>query len=166
MIEKVKYTGEILDLTIQEVRRISQALMPVLLHDFGLAIAIEKMIEQLSKAAEPKIEYTFNGLKNKPLTKESEIALFRICQEALNNSLKSSNASSIRVVLEISDHLINLSITDNGDGIDLDELHNIYNSPNGSGIYNMKERADLINGEFTLNSDEGKGTSIEITIPL
>ena len=166
VLGKVEYTGEILDLTIQEVRRISQALMPVLLNDFGLAIALEKMIEQFNSGATAKIDYKYLGGSDGRLTKEVEIALYRICQEALNNSLKYSNCSYIQILLEESDLLVNLSIIDNGDGMSNNVLNKIYNNPSGSGIYNMKERAELINGEFTLNSEEGNGTRIEITVPL
>ncbi|MEM9389725.1 MAG: PAS domain-containing protein [Bacteroidota bacterium] len=166
VLTKVEYTGEILDLTIQEVRRISQALMPVLLNDFGLAIALEKMIGQFNSGATAKIDYKHLGGSDGRLTKEIEIALYRICQEALNNSLKYSNCSYIQILLEESDLLVNLTISDNGDGISQNILNKIYNNPNGSGIYNMKERAELINGEFTLNAKEGDGTRIEIIVPL
>lgn len=166
LLEKVKYTGEILDLTMQEVRRISHALMPVLLNDFGLATALEKMIEQLNAGAKTKIEYNQLGESNHRLTKEIEIALYRICQEALNNSLKYSNCSYIQVVLDISDHLVVLTVKDDGAGMSENVLNEVYNNPSGSGIYNMKERAELINGEFKLNSEESNGTLIEVAVSL
>lgn len=166
LLQKMNYTSEILDLTIQEVRRISHALMPVLLNDFGLAQTLEKMIEQLSAGVKTKIEYKHIGESQNRLTKEVEIALYRICQEALNNALKYSNCSYIQVRLEVSDHLGSLCVKDDGKGLSKEELDKIYHTPSGSGIYNMKERAELIKAEFTLQSAAGAGTLIEVIVPL
>ncbi|MEM6524139.1 MAG: PAS domain S-box protein [Bacteroidota bacterium] len=166
VLKKVQYTGEILDITMQEVRRISQALMPVLLNDYGLATALEKMIEQVTVTTKTKIQFKKVGDPENRLSKEVEIAMYRICQEALNNALKYSHCSQIEVVLEVSDHLGSLHVKDDGKGMSEKELNKIYNTPSGSGIYNMKERAELIKAEFVLESNKGSGTLIEITVPI
>lgn len=148
-----------LDKTIEEIRRMSNDLMPAILSQFGLSEAINKLCVTMNKHSETKIEYVGKPMHVK-LEPRTIIYLYRIVQEALSNIIKYSDAEHAVVKLIINDKNIILSIFDNGIGL------SERNKKEGSGIYNMKERTKLLNGEFQLDSAEGLGTKIVVKVPL
>ncbi len=154
----------LLDDTITEVRRISNNVMPSVLLDFGLEAALKNLCTTTSKIS--GIEVIFNYFKNvdMPVNFETNVSLYRIAQEALNNMVKYSKATEAELVVIISSESIFMEIRDNGEGFDMD-------SPNGGekishGLRNMEERTNILQGHFEMHSDIGKGTSISVEIPL
>jgi len=102
------------------------------------------------------------NLKQEHYTKSIEIYLFRIAQEAINNTLKHAGARQIQLCLEeIEKHLF-FTLEDDGCGFDTGSqpLHK------GNGLINMKERVNLLNGYFELTTSPGNGTKIDIEIPI
>ena len=88
-------------------------------------------------------------------------------QEAVNNAVKYSKAKNIHVSLEHSSSQLRINIMDDGRGFDLEKLKESgHFAISGHGIFNMKERTAFINGNFELDSKPGKGTNINISIPL
>ena len=85
------------------------------------------------------------------------ISLFRIIQEAINNSMKYSEASKIDIIITENEHTLNLSILDNGKGFDKEKVKM------GNGLSNMQKRVNEIGGKFEINSVLGEGTSVNIT---
>lgn len=148
-----------LDKIIEDIRRMSNDLMPVILNQFGLSEALNKLCISLNKHSKTKIEYSGKPL-NKTLNSRELIYLYRIAQEALSNIIKYSNAESAIVKLEEGERSVFLSVFDNGIGIDNNK------SKEGSGIFNMQERTKLLNGNFIINSAKDLGTKIIIEIPV
>lgn len=147
-----------LDYTIQEVRQMSNNLMPSVLKDFGVGEAIANMVETMRESSTVAIRYKHDVLMGVNIDDQVQISIYRIVQEALNNALKHSEATEIKLSLSyFKDHL-SLFIADNGKGFDVNELSN------GNGIRNMKERVNLTSGTINIFSDES-GTTIEIEIP-
>jgi len=148
-----------LDKTIEEIRRMSNDLMPAILNQFGLSEALNKLCANINKYSKSRIEYL-----GKPLTKKlasrTIIYLYRIAQEAISNIIKYSKAENAVVKLEEKDTSLILSIFDNGIGIDKRIRKE------GNGIFNMQERTKLLNGKFIINSAPDLGTKIIIEIPL
>jgi len=91
---------------------------------------------------------------------EVALALFRVAQEALNNALRHSRASEVRVVLESDARRTKLLVEDNGTGFDVDFAH----GP-GIGLSSMGERARLVGGRFSVRSVVGRGTVVEALVP-
>jgi len=95
------------------------------------------------------------------------LTVFRIVQEALNNIRKHAKASSITVNIEFIEDKLRLSITDNGIGFDVENLKVKHEDIEGGfGLFSMKERVELLDGEFNISSHTGSGTRLSIMIPL
>ncbi|MCB0686706.1 MAG: sensor histidine kinase, partial [Saprospiraceae bacterium] len=153
--EKIKQT---LDETISEVRRMTYNLMPQALVDFGVGAALENLVKMTSKASGLNIRYA-NSMKESRLPDTVNIGLYRIAQEALNNSLKHSGASEIKMSLTEFDDRISFYFEDNGQGFDVTKSYP------GSGLLNIKERCRVLNGILHMESNQD-GTVLEIEIPL
>lgn len=159
-----KILDEVQDLfanAISEVRSISNNLMPAVLNEFGLVDALKNLFREIN--ASTGIEITFNH-KQFSLQVEDKINtyLYRICQEALNNIIKHSDATKAIIDLKTTKNNVNLSIQDNGVGFNYMDNRKLC----GNGISNMKERVQLLNGNIEIISNKGKGTKISLTIPL
>ncbi|MEP1035553.1 ATP-binding protein [Ekhidna sp.] len=148
-----------LDHTIQEVRNMSNNLMPSVLKDFGVGEAVANMVKEMNDSSAITIRYRHDVPVKVDLDDHIQISIYRIIQEALNNSLKHSNATEIKLSLTYFEDHLDLFISDNGQGFDIAELGN------GNGIRNMKERVNLSSGTINIFSN-AKGTTIEIEIPV
>lgn len=148
-----------LNISIEMVRRIANELRPVLIDKLGLFVAIEWLVSEFAKKTGIKSKIDIAS-KRLLFDKKVEINIFRICQEALTNITKHSNASEVTVKLEdVSDQLL-LTIIDNGIGIESDTLKN----PLSMGLLNMKERSKLIDAKLAVSSSLKVGTRIELMV--
>ncbi|UII25541.1 ATP-binding protein [Fulvivirga maritima] len=157
--EREKELLSLLDQTINEVRTMSNRLMPSVLEDFGIGEAIANLVKFLQPMVEAPI-YFKNALTDPMIIPEDiSISLYRIVQESLNNAIKYAKATEIRLSITQFDDLITLFITDNGVGFNVNKNHT------GHGLQNMAERVALLNGSFDISSEKS-GTTIDIEIPL
>lgn len=146
--------------TIREIRVISNNLMPSVLQQYGLVTAIENFGQWIRKDCH--CQFTFNHtIDESILSKKTEIFLFRIIQEAFNNSMKHGKADLFTIHLSARDTEIQLHIHDNGKGASLDP--NTWKK--GNGLNNMRERVNLLSGTIQFNSAPTKGFEIQISIP-
>jgi NarL family two-component system sensor histidine kinase LiaS len=106
------------------------------------------------------IEVNVDVQVNNGLSLESKQTLFRILQEALANVARHSAAQSVDISLSSSVDVVQLTITDDGGGFDTSAQHD------GMGLNSMWERAESLNGEFTVESELGEGTRITVTLPM
>jgi signal transduction histidine kinase len=162
-IEKIRpvvdQTKMLVDQTIDEVRAICRSLTPPALKEFGPVTAIRRMAEDAAQHAGLQLHFTVNGNLSNPGIK-SGTYLYRIAQEAINNVVKHAKAQTIEITISINEQNIEFLCKDDGCGFEASA------TSAGNGILNMKERALLIDGFFSLNSVAGKGTSIVVKIPL
>ncbi len=147
--------------TVQEIRTISNNMMPAGLKEFGLAVALENFCRQMEGNNAVKIHCHIE-LSKKHFDKTTDIYLFRIAQEAINNVLKHAGATEIHISLEEIEHHLYFTIVDDGCGFDSTSAEN----HQGNGLVNIKERVNLLNGYFELKTAPEKGTRIDIDIPL
>jgi signal transduction histidine kinase len=152
---------EMFDNTIDEVRKISDNLMPSILKEFGPETALKNLCKMISQSSGLNIIFESLPLKSKP---DDRICtyIYRIAQEALNNIVKHAEASSVRLqLIELGNH-IELIVEDKGKGFNFGrDFQNM-----GNGIYNMRERTSILGGTFELNSNKGSGTTIIVKIPI
>lgn len=158
-VEQKEKLKSMLDETIAEVRRMTYNLMPQALVDFGVAEALGNLSRMSAKASGITIRYVPAMRKNSRLPDEVNIGLYRIAQEALNNALKHSGASEIKMSLTEFDDRICFYFKDNGTGFDVEGKYA------GSGLINIRERCRILRGSLHLFSNEN-GTTLEIEIPL
>ncbi len=162
LIYTIEGIKKLFDSTIDEVKRISYDLMPAVLFEFGLAKAIRNLCDDIETRSHIKMFLIFECDSDK-LDKLQKTYLFRIIQEAMNNIVKHAEATEVEISLKVKENNIHLFIADNGKGFNLEErIHSL----NTNGIYNMRERVNLLNGNFEINSIIKKGCSIKVVIPL
>lgn len=156
--EQIGQIKNMLDDTIDSVRRLSRDLLPSTLEKFGLSYAIREMCEQYSTVSGLPIQF-HEKEKTVSIEKSSEVMIFRIIQELINNAMKHASATQIQVVLNWSNTL-RISVTDDGIGF-VPET-----TKSGLGLFNMQNRAKLVGGVLNFEKDISKGTNATLTIPL
>jgi PAS domain S-box-containing protein len=145
----------------QEVRRISENLMPQFLNDFPLEQALEQLINQSFGNTGIRVDSEIE-LQGYTFEKSIEIALFRMAQEIFNNILKHSQATVVSVTMHVKKAGLFFLIKDNGLGFDLSATHHKM----GKGLNNIRQRVSLLNGSFVVASHPGEGFQLQIKIPV
>jgi signal transduction histidine kinase len=146
--------------TLDSIHRLILDLRPSVLDDLGLTSAVRWVAESRLEALGIDLTFAVTGQEQR-LKPEIETTLFRIGQEAISNIARHAEANSVSIMLEFTESRIRLEVEDNGQGFNFNE------SPNGSfGLLGMKERATLLDGAFTIDSQPGNGTRLAVTIPV
>lgn len=130
----------------------------------GIAKALENELARFSKTKRYKTLFTKTGNEYR-LSPEREIILFRLCQEALNNTLKYAKAKAVSITLDFEDSVLTLEIADDGMGFDLDMVIEQSGERESTGIMNMQKRAKQIDGSLDIKSSIGEGTKVKIVLP-
>lgn len=152
---------------IIEVRRVSFNLTPSSLDDFGLVPAVKKFCDEINPVTKTNIEFINETSFINRLESRVETNLYRIIQEAVNNALKYAKATHILVRFAHSINSLSITIEDDGKGFDYGRvLESGHFEKAGHGIFNMKERTAYLGGIFSLETEPGKGTKINITLSL
>lgn len=146
-----------LDRSIGELRHIARNMMPEALVRFGLKDALHDYCDHLRLTSKLGVHYQSFGLENR-LPQQTEVILFRIAQELLNNIVKHADASEVLVQLMETDGRVNLTVEDNGKGFDPEKLKK---AP-GVGWLNIQSRVEYLGGTLDLRTELGKGTSVSI----
>ena len=105
-------------------------------------------------------------LNEEDLPDPLKIVIYRITQEAINNTAKHSKAGTLRILLGKTGDSIELVVEDDGRGFDVAQALSHENQSRGMGLTGMKERAELSNGSFEITSGRGKGTAIRARWPI
>ena len=146
---------------LEEIRNICFNLMPKTLENYGLVEAIYELCRKIEFSK--ILVFHIKISKNFPsLNKSLEIAVFRIIQEFINNSIKHGQAKKINIVLKNNLNNVKLSLQDNGIGFNYKKI----SSHPGMGLKNVKSRVESYNGDVNIISSIKKGTKYEITIPV
>ncbi len=159
--EKLSNMIGLIDDTVITVRRIASDLRPGILDDLGLIPALEWQGEEYEKRTGIKMRFK-TDLNDIVLERNISTNIFRIFQEALTNIIKHALATQIETSVHKIGKKLVMIIKDNGQGFELDKLKN----KNSWGIVGMKERAILLNGELTIESENQKGTTITLKVPI
>jgi two-component system sensor histidine kinase DegS len=164
--QKIAEIDQLIKEVIKEVRRVTFNLKPTVLGDYGLQAALNVFIQEIGKLTDIKLEYHTSG-EIERLPQKMENNIFRIIQEAINNAIKYSEAQTIKIDLVKSANNLMITVRDEGKGFDMKliEARNM-NIESGRGFFNMYERTEYVNGSLTINSEPGKGTSVELTVPV
>ena len=156
----------IIQVGIEETRRIQMNLRPTLLDDLGILATVSWFCRGIQKAnpairIETKIHIQENDVANPVKT-----AIYRIMQEALNNVSKHSKANLVNLTLQKEEDKIEFFIQDHGQGFDLNAVFSLKSSERGLGLAGMRERALLSGGSFSIESTQGIGTTIRASWPV
>jgi len=149
---------------LENLRRCAQDLRPRIIDDLGLVAALEWMAENLTKEYGIDIKVEVVGVE-RDLPDEVQLLLFRIAQEALTNIRRHAEASRAWITLEFGEDKTVLTVKDNGKGFKLPQRMGDLASMGKLGLAGMQERAQLIKGNLTLQSELGKGTTVIVEVP-
>jgi len=146
-----------LDESISEMRRVAHNMMPEALMKLGLQQALQDYCDSLSESQPFALNCEFHGLE-KRMEPATEIVVYRIVQELLNNTVKHSGATTILAQVIRNDNSLSITVEDNGKGFNTD----VATIDRGMGLKNIKSRVDYLKGQIDIKSSGGKGTSIHI----
>lgn len=151
--------------TIEETQRISKNLHPSILDDLGLKAALKDLVQEF-QTFYPGIRVNCHlKLDDHQLSEYLKILVFRVCQEALTNIGKHSQADRAVIVLDLLKGYVVLTIEDNGRGIETEMGQNNSQVVRHDGLQNMRERTDLAGGRLEIQSRKGKGLKIRASWP-
>lgn len=160
-LEEIRSLKKMVRDALYEVRRIIYDLRPMALDDLGLSPTLRKYlrtIEDYYRTA--TITYQFFG-KEQRLDSKTEVSLFRLVQEAVQNALKHAEANEITVKVEMKNNLCTIIVRDDGKGFDVNQK-----KEKSFGIMGMRERVELLNGTLSIKSTIGAGTVVTIQVPI
>lgn len=164
--QKISEIDHLVKDVIKEVRRITFNLKPTVLGDYGLQAALRVFITEISKLTTVELMYKSEGEVER-LPQNVENNIFRIIQEAINNAIKYAGASLVEIELRQAGNDLLISVKDAGKGFDAKMVDaKTINIESGRGFFNMYERTEYINGKLEIISAPGKGTTVQLTVPL
>jgi signal transduction histidine kinase len=152
--------SKLLDEAITESVRISENLVPAKLRDFDLSICLRSLCLNLEKSTHTNISFEAHG-KRIDMPQTQKVNFYRIAQEAVNNSIKHAAAKTITIQLNEEPHTVRLSIEDDGAGMVQESTF----VTGRNGLVNMRDRAEIMGGKFTMESDPKRGTMIIVEVP-
>lgn len=151
---------DMLDSSIKEMRRVAHNMMPEALVKFGLDTALKDFCNDINKSGALWVSYQSIGLENATIEQTTDITIYRIVQELINNVMKHAAAKTAIVQVTKSDHQLTVTVEDDGRGFDTA----IIKGSTGIGWTNIQNRVDFLKGKLDVNSEPGKGTSVLIEI--
>ena len=158
--EKFKDTTDALSNGLKEVRSLSRTLNNDVILNIGFEKSITNELDRLKKMKFTSAELRIIGDKVEFNDRKHEIIIFRILQEFLSNSVKYSEAKNIGITLDYKPEKIIITATDDGKGFNINEIEQ------GSGLINMKSRAQLIKASLDISSEPGNGVNLTLDYPL
>ncbi|NER80763.1 MAG: tetratricopeptide repeat protein [Leptolyngbya sp. SIO1D8] len=160
-LDMYQSTNQLLNEASAEVRKIAHNMMPGTLLKLGLVPAIKDICDNINKTTEINVEFHAFDLEER-LNEQTEVSVYRLIQEALNNVVKHAYAKEVLVQLSKSENSMNITIEDDGIGFNVAQVR----KKGGMGLRNLESRIKYLNGELQIISRENKGTELIIDIPL
>jgi len=153
---------DMLDSSIKEMRRVAHNMMPESLVRFGLDTALKDFCNDINQSGALQISYQSIGFADVPLDQTMAITVYRIVQELINNTLKHAAAKTAIVQVTRIDNRLSVTVEDDGKGFDTA----IINTAGGMGWSNIRSRVDFLKGKMEVESEPGKGTSVQIELSI
>jgi two-component system sensor histidine kinase UhpB len=162
--EVILKSKEFISQAIEEIRRLSKALLPPTMEEFGLILALTEMVDSISLAGNFRIEKNWDDFHEQVLQKDQKLTIYRILQEQLNNIVKHAAAKNVTIALHLlhddnNNQSVELSIKDDGKGF------NPSKKRNGVGLRNIISRAELFGGTVVIQSEPGQGCELKVVFP-
>lgn len=161
LTEVVQETVAQLESEIANLRSLITELRPTVLDNIGVEAAIEDLAERARRdGLDIQLAIDLDGGQPERRSAEVDTALYRITQEALTNARKHGGAQQAQIDIQACEHYLHLNVYDDGHGFDPDTR------TDGFGLHSMRERAELLGGDFQLRSAPGQGTQISVDFPI
>ncbi|MFO7944540.1 MAG: PAS domain S-box protein [Anaerolineales bacterium] len=163
MKSKIADAASLVEDTSQNIRRVINNLRPPVLDDYGLFAALHWYVDQLEDQVDMSLVVQGRTLEPR-LPVRDENVLFRVAQEALGNVIRHARAARVTIQLQESDGFVVLEIADDGRGFEVADV-GMEEETQGWGLINMRERAEVIGGSFSIESEKSKGTVVRVQVP-
>jgi hypothetical protein len=163
-LDRLTTSKEFISKSLDDLSSLSKSLDSDLIENHGLVAAIRYEIERWKRFTDDKIELEIVGALSF-LNQKNDVLIFRIIQEAVNNIIKYAQASTIRIILEKDDENIRVTVLDDGIGFDLEKVYENKTIGKMSGLKNMRQRAEILNGTLNIYSKPGEGSRVEAIVP-
>ncbi|MFC5401762.1 sensor histidine kinase [Cohnella soli] len=150
---------------LEEIRKIIFNLRPMALDDLGLVPTLRKFAQDFEEKTRIRTVFETAG-KDRRLPSAMEAAMFRLVQEGFNNALKHAQSTYVSLELFFKETTVEMHIEDNGVGFIVDAIESRAKSHSHFGLIGMKERVELLQGKWEIQSKPGHGTKIIIDIPI
>ena len=150
----------------EELRHVMFTIRPLSLEASGLKTALDQLAEKMENTYKQPMQVKVDERIETVLDTDARGSLFYLIEEAANNARKYAGASMIQVQVGIQNGQVVVRIRDNGKGFDTGEMGENYENRGSFGMVNMRERAELVNGTFELQSAPGKGTVVTVRVPI
>ncbi len=151
--------------TLDAVHRLIADLRPSVLDDLGLTSAIAWCADRHLRSNGVAVRCEFTGLDRR-LPPEHETAVFRVVQEAISNIARHARAEAVLIQGSIRGHALSIEVEDDGEGFDDRAFTTPDRAGRGWGLLGMRERVEMLGGRLEIDSAPGKGTHLELTVPL
>lgn len=155
---------EIVGAILSEVHRLAWELRPSVLDDMGLAAALDRYVSDYRERHRIAADVITHGLEGQRLPPEVETTIYRIVQEALTNVVRHAQAANVSVMIDRRERKVLVVIEDDGVGFDPERAAD--GRRQRLGLYGMRERAELLGGKFTVESQPGRGTTLFVELPV
>jgi len=162
--ERCEQSMQYVDQVIENVRRLSHDLRPLVLEDLGLTAALQALFKEFAKNSRINISINMINI-DRCFNNEARIIIYRVFQEALTNIGKHAKAKNIYITIRQNDKSIAGSIKDDGCGFDLHELQKKGYTRYGMGLPTMSERLNMLGGRIEIFSKTDSGSEISFTVP-
>jgi signal transduction histidine kinase len=163
-VEGLVQAREEVGVLLEKTRDLSHTLYPRILDTLGLAAAIKELARQIGRFSRIHVECTTQG-KLRRLDRETEIALYRCCQEAINNAIRHSGATRLIIRVCFLQKEVRVRVEDNGKGFDPRTLYDSNSRMMSSGFWTIRQRMADISAAFLVSTSEGQGTVVELIVP-
>ena len=163
-LQSIYNAKQIIDDTIQLIRNISHSLMPPTLKNFGLESAVNDLFQKISGSGSMNASSRFHDYRER-LQAETELIIFRVIQELVNNILKHSNASFIHLTQNTSGDKFFIRLHHDGRGITQNDFNKLNKSNVGLGLKNIQSRLKVLHGKIFFEKDMSQ-TYYKVTIEL
>lgn len=155
---------DMLDSSIQEMRRVAHNMMPEILLKYGLDTALKEFCTEIDRSGVLHVTYQSAGVTNTTLEQTQAVTVYRIVQELVSNAIKHANARNVLVQVHRleQEKLLAITVEDDGKGFDT----NLLNRSGGIGWKNIQNRVEFLKGRLDIQSAPGKGTSVMIELTI
>lgn len=164
--DSITLVEETVDRLMESIHRIASDLRPVVLDDFGLAMALERHCKDWGRQTAIRVEFFTRGMESTRLPAQVETTLYRVACEALANVARHAKASGASVLLERRSSHVSLIVEDNGQGFEVSEFTATPQAHGRLGLVGMRERLAMVGGEMELESVRGSGTTLFVRVPV
>lgn len=146
--------------TFQNIRNFIFDLRPMMLDDLGVVPTIRRFVDNFKEQTGLEVSLIVTGVERR-LESYIEVLIFRSLQEIMSNVVRHSQASQVKIQVQVDDASVRVSVEDNGKGFDVGQLQNT----NGVGLKLIRERVELMGGTFDIDSIVGQGTHLVFQVP-